>query len=142
MAINYATLLAEVQLPAYAADLAAGNLGGLAAALNVADKAVDAATEYRKDVSPKEVQQLISSAEVKALAQAERDMLQMLLGFDPIDASNPTVRAWFAAIFPAGATRTALDTMAKRALCSRAEQLFGTGTVVSVHDLQISIYGG
>lgn len=142
MAINYAALLAEVQLPAYSADLAAGNLGGLATALNAQDKTVDASTQWRHDIAPSEVQALISSSEVKALAQAERDMLAMLLSFDTINASVASVRGWFSDIFPAGATRTALINLATKAFCSRAEQLFGTGTVITVRDLQIAIYGG
>jgi hypothetical protein len=68
----------------------------------------------------------IVAAEYEALSQAKRDELALVFSTQYVKTGDAALRTLIAAIFPAGATRTALIAAASR-LCSRAEALWGDG---------------
>lgn len=138
MAVNHASLRAEIDSDpnahGYAAHVATGNDAQLASLLN--EPRAGAAFEFwRSDILPSEINAAITWSELKARTQPERDMYGAIIGAEKIDATKATIRQAFADIFPAGsASRDALTALAKRQ-GSRAEKLFGAGTVVSPTDV-------
>jgi hypothetical protein len=63
-------------------------------------------------------------AEYDGLSAANKQLYQILVSTGTLNGADSRIRAMFASIFAAGATRTALAAMAERD-GTRAEQLFG-----------------
>jgi hypothetical protein len=77
----------------------------------------------------------VNAAEYGSLTAAEKTRFETITGAGKVDPNNTNVTAAFAAMFGAGtATRTALLALANRS-CSRAEKLFGAGTVLNAWDV-------
>lgn len=144
MPIDPATLKTELTTdPAnlgYASPVAAGNDVTLADLLNQA-RAGATYQVYRGVVPSYEVINNTDPADWVALTAAEKQRYQTLTGAGQVDVSQPNVRNTFGAMFAAGtATRANLTAMAVRQ-ASRAEILFGTGTVVTVADISFALRG-
>ncbi len=110
---------------------AAGSDQAIADALNLSRAGI---TVDRNDIQAKELQAAVVVAEYVALAQPQRDLWQALLTIAPLNAGDANTKAAVAAVFSAGATRTALVALATRQ-GSRAEQLWGTGGRVQALDV-------
>lgn len=122
-----AELFADPLALGYAPLLAVGADGTIADLLN----AVNQSIEIERGVIPSyEIINATTPADWAALSAAEKQRYQTLTGASQVDTANANVRAAFQAMFAAGtATRTALIALLTRK-GSRAEQLFGAGTVV------------
>lgn len=130
MAIDLAALKAELQLPAYAANIAAGAMGAVSAQLNAVSGTIDI---DRGVLEAYEVVNATDSTEWALLLPTEKQRYQTIVGAGKVDSKNANVRAAFLAMFGAGtATRAALIAMLTRK-GSRAEQLLGTS--VSYDDI-------
>lgn len=134
--INYPALKTEVQSDpngyGYAAPLATGTYWQVADLLNT----VRATIHVDRDlVAAHEVYEAIVPAEWSALTADEKQRVSTLLGMGEINAKGTNTRASFAAAFGAGTTtRTNLVALQTRD-GSRAEQLFGAGTVIRPEDI-------
>lgn len=132
----------------YAAHVAANRPGDVAALLNEVRATI---TVRRADIASAEIVQAIDVADYTALGAnptaAALSTERRYLGWLALLAAAPTVRllnddgsntpvvANLLAMFPNGSgTRTRLTAIASR-FGSRAEQLFGTGSVVSATDV-------
>jgi len=81
----------------------------------------------------------IVQADYALLSAAQVSQLTIWLSPPFVDTSSANVRAVFAALFGAGTqTRTNLQALTQRA-ASRAEILFGRGTVVLVEDVSAAL---
>jgi hypothetical protein len=134
--INFTTLNTELLTdPAglgYAAEIAAGSDGNLATLLNAPKADVSV---FRGVIDGREVVSATTPAEFLSLTSAQQTLYLAITGASGgVDTSNALVRSAFAAMFAAGATRTALLAIASRE-GSRAEELFGTGTTISHLDV-------
>jgi hypothetical protein len=138
MGYTLAQLAAEItndpKALGYAAPVAAGSLSGLAALINGTYPGVG--TVWRTDVAAAELLGGIVWAEVSGFTAAQWEAVEVMLVPLTVDASNANVRAFFAGVF-AGKTATIanLTAIAQRANPSRAEELWGYGTVVSTTDI-------
>lgn len=135
-----AELKAEIETGPLVATLAplvtAGNDAGVAAALNAINTAVD-----RTTVASHLVFECIVPAEWAALTAAEKQRIQTILGMGEINLKGTNTRASLAAAFGAGtATRTALLALQSRP-GSRAEQVWGAGTIISPSDVSLALRG-
>jgi hypothetical protein len=127
-----AQLATEINLPAYEAERTSGSDQGIADKLN----APAGLTVPRGIRSASEVMGAITGSEFVALVAGARDYLIALVSAGEVDLSNSVIRANLQAAFPAGtASRAALIALADKATGSRAEQLFGIGTVISASDI-------
>lgn len=137
MAFTLAQLATELNTDpgtlGYAALITAGSDQALADALNLV-RAGAGFVVNRNDIRAKELQGAVVFAEYVALAQAQRDLWQALLTIAPLDANDTQTRASVAAVFSAGATRTALVALASRQ-GSRAEVLWSAGTHIAAIDV-------
>jgi H+/Cl- antiporter ClcA len=137
-----AQLLAELNTdPAaigYAALIAAGNDAGVAALLN----APTTTSVYRNNIGVHEVVAAIAPADFAGLTTLQVAKLQLLFtGTTTIDASSPNTRALFVGIFAGMATSSASLTALASRPGSRAEVLWGTGTVVTGNDVSLALRG-
>jgi hypothetical protein len=125
MALTLAALKTELQTDptalGYAPFVATETTWQLAALLNQPRPAI---RTFRSDVPTWEVVACTGKAEYDALTAGNKQLYQILVSAGTLDGSDSRIRAMFASIFAAGATRTALAAMAERD-GSRAEQLFG-----------------
>lgn len=88
------------------------------------------ATITRKLVQPGELKASFDLSEFVALSQGQRDYLRMLVSGSEVDASEAAIFSALTGMFGAGSTtRTALLAKIQRQ-GSRAEVLWGEGTVV------------
>src|SRR3990167_2587738 len=162
MAIDYIVLKNEILTDpltyGYAAFVAAGEPENVAAALNKVRDGLDgetAITVRKADVASKDIWEAISIADFPALPSnpnatalsTERRSLSWLEGLANIptirllndDGSNTPVIGNLQGMFPAGTgTRNRLIALGQR-FGARAEQLFGTGTVISITDVSIAL---
>lgn len=140
MAINYATLKTEIQNdPAgigYAAFVTAENDAGLAGALNLV-RAGASYSIFKSSIPIKDVIANIVAADFATLTTLQIEKLQLLFAGNTsgLDATDLNTRSIILGIF-SGMTTTVsnLTTLAKRQ-GSRAEVLFGMGTVITDHDI-------
>jgi len=148
MAINYAALKTELQTDpqtyGYAAALAAGEPETVAALLNKVRNGTDgeaAITINRTTISPTEVLRVITVGDFRAnLTNMAASWFESVTQYgtlqlrDAQGASTPT-RDNFIALFSNGsATLTRLAALETRN-GSRAEQLYGEGTVITPQDI-------
>ena len=158
MPINHQALQTELQTDptalGYAASVASGNDEATAAILNQIRAGI---TIRRADIEPREIAAAIAVADYTALGgnptaaqlSTERRFLSWLTAIMAVpslrllndDGSNTPVIDNFQAMFAAGTgTRTRLIALASRQ-GTRAEQLFGVGTVVSAADVAKALRG-
>ena len=105
-----------------------GSDQGLADLLNLPRAAI---TVWRGLLPAYQVIDLVAWTEWTALSAANKQLLQTLTGTDTVNTESANTRAAFSQMFAAGtATRTALLAFAQRT-GSRAEQLWGTGRIVT-----------
>ena len=91
---------------------------------------------WRTDLSASEIVGCLVWSDLSAATVTQWTALQTLLIPAKIDASNANVRALFAGLFASAATTLAnLTAAAKKASPSRAEELWGYGTVISDNDI-------
>lgn len=144
MAIDYAALATEVQLPAYAALRAAGNDQGIADALNAVQAGI---TIRRQDIAPREVlaaidlRDLIANpAQVANAALAASWFESVTQGEATIQLSNPDGTDSLLKdnldrlLGNTNGSQTRFNAVARRD-GSRAEQLFGAGTTIGNADV-------
>lgn len=123
----------------YAAPLGAGSLGLVADVLNLVRPAV---TIRRGIVTGAAIIGALDVAEFNALTQLQLTRLMVVCSASGgVDTGADGTRAILGALFPPGSSRTALVALADR-IGSRAEQLFGFGTVVTVNDVARAIGRG
>lgn len=121
--MDYAALRQEITADPLALGYSGMTDANAAVKLNAFDTG---RTLSRRVIGKNELMTAISDSEWPTTAILQHK-LSILFACDTIDASNANVRGVFAAIFPAGATRTALLALATRVV-SRADEL-GLGTV-------------
>lgn len=136
MAINYTALATEIntdpQALGYAPFVAAGNDVAIADALNLVRASIDI---DRDTIEAYEVIDATVPAEWTALNAAEKQRYQTITGAGKINVKNANVRSSFLAMFAAGTTTRANLAALQSRDGSRAEQLFGAGTSISITDV-------
>lgn len=116
--LGYATLRTQTNAPE-----------AVAARLN--EVGASAETLTRTWVERAEALAVIVGSEVTALAQANRDLLALVLADPKIKTGSATMRTTLGGVFAAGTTsRTNLTALATRS-ASRAEIVFGEGVLVT-----------
>lgn len=138
MAIDYVALASEINTdPAalgYAAPKQAGNDIAVAVLLN----AVGAGVSFQVNREPISSALFIANmdpTEFAALTQAQLLRLLIILSGDSVDINGANTQTSLLGIFPnPGATKTAIAALLKRQ-GSRAEVLFGRGTVITGYDV-------
>lgn len=113
----------------------AGNFGAVLALLNA--QTVTATKMDRRGIPAQEIIQAIALSEYAALTAVQRDYLSLLLSSGEAVTIAGQVKANLGAIFTVGAaptTRAAILALIDRP-SSRAEVLWGYGTVVTLEDL-------
>lgn len=136
MAIDYAALKSELLNDptglGYAPSVSSRNDTALANMLNLVRAGISV---FRGVIATYELWGCIVKAEYDALAPGDKQLLQILLGLPFVDSADSGTRTVVAAIFgSATATRAAMIAKASRT-GSRAEQLFGTGTLITADDV-------
>ncbi|MFL6141664.1 MAG: hypothetical protein ACJ72N_07315 [Labedaea sp.] len=122
----------------YAVLVATGDDAGVAAILN----APTATNVFRNNIGVHEVVAAIAPADFAALTVLQVAKLQLLFtGTTTIDATSANTRALFVGIFAGMATSAASLTALASRPGSRAEVLFGTGTVVTASDVSLALRG-
>jgi hypothetical protein len=144
MPFTTAQLLTEINTDpkalGYAPLKAANNYLGLVAKLNATYAGVGVV--FRTDVQAQEVLASLVWSEISNLITNNWLTLNSLLIPGVIDASKVTIRNIFAGLFPAGTfplTSAALTAIAQKAAPSRAEELWGYGTIVGEQDVAHAI---
>jgi hypothetical protein len=143
MAIDYAALKSEIQadptILGYAPFVTAGSDIGVAGLLNATRAGISV---FRNDLGVREVINAIDATNFASLTQIQVSKLMLLFTSTPtIDATNANTRTIFLGIFSGmTATVNALTALASRT-GSRAEQLFGAGTVVGHLDVARALRG-
>ena len=91
---------------------------------------------FRNDIAAAQFANAIRLSDFIALSAAQQSWLQLVVAQRVIDATQANLRADILAVFPAGGagTRANLTALAQRS-GSRAEQLFGTGTLLTANDV-------
>lgn len=141
--MNYAALKTEVETdPAalgFAPLVAAENWQGCAALLN----APKAGFKLPIGVQPSyRVVGAVKRSEWDALTAADKNYLTFLIQAGDVDLSASEIRTALGAIFPAGSvSRANLLALVDRS-GSRAEELFGAGTIIGYEDVIRAIRGG
>lgn len=127
-ALGYATLRTQSNGPE-----------ALAAKMN--EVAASAETLTITWLATEEALAVLVGTEVTALAQANRDLLTVVTSQSRIKTGSATMRATLGGIFASGTTsRTNLVALATRS-ASRAEALWGEGTVVTAQAVSIALGG-
>jgi hypothetical protein len=126
----------------YSTLVASGDDSSIAGLLNSTYAGVG--TVYRPNVGAGEVMGSLVWSEVSGLTTNNWLALHSMLLPASIDATKSTVRNFFNGLFPTGSfatTNANLLTVAKKASPSRAEELWGAGTVVPFLDVSRAIRG-
>ena len=131
MAIDYAALKTEILLPAYSVPFAAGNDIGVAALLNAVSQAINI---NRGVIASSEVTAAIIPSEFLALNSAQQALCNFYAAAGQIDSANTNVRSFFTTVFAGTTSLTNLQALVSRK-GSRAEQLFGIGTLIVPDDV-------
>jgi hypothetical protein len=119
----------------YAAAVAAGATAQLAAILNLPRAGISV---FRSEVSGADLISAVVLADFLLLTSAQQQFFLACVGAAPLDATNANLRASLGALFPVGASRTALVAAASRQ-GSRAEQLFGVNVKLNTEDLAAAL---
>lgn len=140
MAIDYVALKNEFLTDptglGYAAPRAAGNHTELARLINQVQGTISV---YRGMIGSWELLACVNPTEYSALTADNKQLLQIVLACVTVDTTDSGLRAIVASVFgPATATRAAMIARASRS-GSRAEQLFGTNTVITTSDVAIAL---
>lgn len=136
MSIDLAALKTEIttdpETLGYAAPLAAGQTGDVAALLN----ASNAAIRTDRDLVPAhEIFEAIVQSEWAALDAQEKSRIALVLSMSEVNVKGTNTRAAFTEAFANGTgTRTALVALLTKD-GTRAEQLFGSGARVTHTDV-------
>lgn len=126
----------------YAASVTAGADGDIAAKLN----AVGAGAPFvvnREPISVGVFTALLDLTEFATLTQAQRDWLRMLVAASTIDINNAVIKAALNGLF----TQAAFPTTRARLIAaltrqgSRAEVLWGAGTIITAADVARALRG-
>lgn len=121
----------------YAPLVAAGDYLGIVAKLNSTRAGVGVV--WRTNMTGAEVLGSLVWSEISSLSTNNWLALQsLLIPSTPIDASNARIRAIFGGLFPAGTfpqTNANLVAMGQKGNPTRAEELWGFGTIVSEQDV-------
>lgn len=123
----------------YASKITAGELGNVTALLNGTYAGVGVV--YRTDITGAQILGALVWSEIATLVTNSWLALQtLLIPNTPIDASNQLIRDLFGGIF-AGKTVTLanLTTLAQKAAPSRAEELWGYGTVITLEQVVAAV---
>jgi hypothetical protein len=120
--------------------VAAGNDQGIADLLN-SFASSGTCTAFRNNIQVNEIIAAIQPADFAALSVLQLTQLQTITGQAVFDATGANARTSLLNIF-AGMTTTvaALTALASR-VSSRAEVLFGAGTVISAGDVSFALRG-
>lgn len=144
MTINPSLLKTEIQQDpkalGFASLVAAGNDQGIADLLNGLS-GPGTGSAFRDNIQPKEILAALQPADFAALTALQLAQLQAITGQGVVDATSANGRAIYLNIF-AGMTNsiTALTALTSR-VSSRAEALFGAGTVISAGDVSFALRG-
>lgn len=138
MLINYSQLATEIntdpQSLGYTPLKTAGNDAGIASVLNTAT----ATNVFKPTVTAADVQSALDPTEFASLSSTQLNQLSVMLAGGVINSGVASVRQIVISIFtPSGSfpsTRAALAALAQRS-GTRAEVLFGVGTVVAANDV-------
>lgn len=146
MSINYISLNTEVKNDPASLGYAGKTDEQIAVILNTIGSGTAADGKsyniFRNDILPKEIVNCIEATDFSAATQLIISKLELLFVAAPIDATLANVRANFQNIFSGASatTKSALSAVAQRN-GSRAEVLFGTGTVINATDIGIARNG-
>lgn len=124
---------------AAAANIAAGNSGLVAQALNGAPPSGQVLI-WMPDLQVSVLLTAVTWSEFIALTQGQRDAWRALTAPMTVDATNANVRAGFSAVFsaPSSPSLTALAAIAQRG-ATWLESLFTTGGVTSFYNYQATV---
>jgi hypothetical protein len=136
MTINTAQLRSEIQTDpialGYAAPVAAKNWQGVADILNNPNQGAINVSH----VNSQALQSAVNPAEYLALSQGQRDLWAAILAQGSVSVNDAGIKAQALAVFTAAATSTrAAFTQLLTKPASRAEALFGLGTVIGYYDV-------
>jgi hypothetical protein len=132
MALSVTALVQELTNPKYAELIDAGSDQGIADMLNAVDPTI---IVPRGRVETWEILAATVRTEWEALTADAKQLYLTIISAGVVDTTDPQIRAMLGSLFPAGtATRANLLARLTRP-GSRAEQLFGTGTVISAVDV-------
>jgi len=140
MSINYISLQSEVKNDPAALGYSGKTDEQITNILNTVGSGTAADgksyTIFRNDILPKEIVNCIDPVDFTAATQLSISKLELLFVAAPIDATLTNVRANFQNIFSGASatTKNALSAVAQRN-GTRAEVLFGTGTVINSVDI-------
>lgn len=138
MAVDLTALATEINTdPASLGLVALKNAGSdqaIADALNLV-RAGAGFVVNRTDISARELMGAVVNTEYLALDTGHQNLWQTLLITAPVDASNTQTRTTVAAIFSSGTTTRANLVALSTRQGSRAEVLWGAGTVVRAIDV-------
>jgi hypothetical protein len=139
MPINYTALKSELQNDpqalGYATYISSGADENLAVILNTVRGTI---TLLRDSVPRRDVFDAFVPTEVAALSSVQLQALELVMLMDPVNFASANTRTFLANIFPiatAPTTHANLVALATRN-GSRAEQLFGIGTVITNQDVR------
>lgn len=133
LAVFKTALLADVS---QTADVAAGNHGKIAGYFNTVP--ASPVMVWRPGISISELNTAVVWADYKALTVASQNTYMAMISSASIDATSPSVRAGFQAVFGAGATLTNLTAIAQRP-ATRLEALFTVSGVSSVFSQKLTV---
>jgi hypothetical protein len=127
----------------YAPFIAGGNIVQLAGLLNsLTGNGIGSVP--REPISADAFIGLINDVELDTLTIGKKQDLQIYEGAGMVDIGNINVQNWIDNAFPAGSapiTHTAMHNMFNR-VASRAEVLFGAGTVITTEDVSTALGHG
>lgn len=124
---------------AYSASVAIGNDTGVALILNSTYAGVGIV--YRSELMPQEVLKSLVWSELSVKSSTHIQILQLLLAPRMVDAGQQTIRDIFVGLFPSGSTIANLDAVAKVVGPTRAEELWGAGTIISSDSVAHALRG-
>lgn len=142
MAIDYAALKTELQTDpqtmGYAPLIADGSDNQLAALLNALTGPGAGAVD--RDILPAyEIVDAVVQAEYDPLTAAQKQQLLLITGAGQVNIRATNTRAALAAMFGPGTTTRANMLALQTRTGSRAEVLFGIGTVITADDVAIAL---
>lgn len=123
----------------YGPSVGAGSDGATADLIN-AKTGPGAANVKREPITPDVFFTAIPATEFLALTPLALQQLSVVLSQPTIDLTDQNTRDIVQGIFPTTAVKTALGGFKNR-VGSRAEKLFGTGTVVSIDNVATALRG-
>ena len=121
----------------YGALLAAGDDEGVATLLNSTYAGVGIV--YRPNLPAHEILGSLVAAEVAGWTQVKWVAFTALISTGTVDATNPNIRALFQQLVGAGTASLAnMNNAAKVTSPTRAEELWGAGTIITSSDVGVA----